>query len=224
MTIEVLNLTSKLLTLNPEYYTIWNHRRRILNHHFTQPSNENPHDPPHVPHETIASLINEDLSFTFPLLVKYPKCYWIWLHRQHLLQTSTRLLPATSSHALWSSELALTSKMLSRDARNFHGWGYRRMIVEALESEALNPGKGPSERSMVKAELDYTTRMIKSNLSNFSAWHARSKLIPRLLDEDGAGEVERRKRLDDGSFSLSRLCRFLLFLIPRCLWTGLTIP
>ena len=95
--------------------------------------------------------------------------------------------------------------MLSRDARNFHGWGYRRTIVEALESEALNPGKDPRERSMVKEEFDYTTRMIKSNLSNFSAWHARSQLIPRLLDEADAGDVKRRKMLDDGSNSPPRM-------------------
>ena len=58
---------------------------------------------------------------------------------------------------------------------------------------------------MVKEEFDYTTRMIKSNLSNFSAWHARSQLIPRLLDEADAGDVKRRKMLDDGSNSPLRI-------------------
>lgn len=95
---------------------------------------------------------------------------------------------------LWNRELILVGKMLVKDSRNFHGWGYRRKVVEELESEALH-GK-----SMVESEFEYTTKMIHGDkgLSNFSAWHRRSKLIPRLLDERGASDTERRQFLDDG--------------------------
>ena len=86
--------------------------------------------------------------------------------------------------------------MLSFDSRNFHGWGYRRTVVSALESNALHT-EDPST-SMTETEFEYTTKMINSNLSNFSAWHNRSKLIPRLLDERGADHQARRKFLDGG--------------------------
>ena len=86
--------------------------------------------------------------------------------------------------------------MLSLDSRNFHGWGYRRTVVSALESNALKAEDSPT--SMIETEFDYTTKMINSNLSNFSAWHNRSKLIPRLLDERGADHQARRKFLDGG--------------------------
>jgi len=60
-----------------------------------------------------------------------------------------------------------------------------------VESPELN-GK-----SMVETEFEYTTKMINAHLSNFSAWHNRSKLIPRLLDERNADDLERRKFLDN---------------------------
>lgn len=88
--------------------------------------------------------------------------------------------------------MRLAGKMLSRDSRNFHGWGYRRTIIHHLESNTLN-GK-----SMAMEELDYTTRMISTNLSNFSAWHNRTKLTSRILDEKRATAKERKSMLDDG--------------------------
>lgn len=82
--------------------------------------------------------------------------------------------------------------MLGRDGRNFHGWGYRRIVVAALEDPKLEG------ESMAKDEYDYTTKMIRQNLSNFSAWHNRTQLIRRMLDGQGAEESERLKMLFDG--------------------------
>lgn len=90
----------------------------------------------------------------------------------------------------WTAELALDSKMLSKDRRNFHAWSYRRIIVAALESAALDGA------SMTEQEFAYTTRMIHDDLSNFSAWHNRSKLARRLLDERGADDAARRSFLE----------------------------
>lgn len=93
----------------------------------------------------------------------------------------------------------LAGKMLSLDSRNFHGWGYRRTVIVALESPKLS--SDGSANSMAEQEFDYTTKMISTNLSNFSAWHNRSKLIPRLLDERQADYESRRKFLDEGKLS-----------------------
>lgn len=86
--------------------------------------------------------------------------------------------------------------MLTLDNRNFHGWGYRKQVITALESAQLN--QNGKEISLVEEEFQYTTKMIESNLSNFSAWHTRSKLIPRLLDERKADEKTRTEFLDNG--------------------------
>ncbi|MCJ1392485.1 Rab geranylgeranyltransferase [Xylographa bjoerkii] len=202
-TLEALQLTSRLLTLNPEYYTIWNHRRRILQHRFSPPS---PHEvnlqkqrddnSPAGLTESTLELITSDLNFVFSLLRKFPKCYWIWNHRLWLLQQASTHLPVPEVRKLWEAELLLVGKMLSLDNRNFHGWGYRRTIIEALERRELRDDS--VRASMVKDEFDYTTRMIRTSMSNFSAWHNRSRLIPRLLDELAAGDDDRRKMLDEG--------------------------
>lgn len=127
-------------------------------------------------------------------MVEYPKCYWIWNYRLWLLEQANERLDPGTARELWKRELILVGKMLVKDSRNFHGWGYRRKVVSELESAKLN-GK-----SMVELEFEYTTKMIHApkGLSNFSAWHRRSKLIPRLLDERNADDTARRQFLDDG--------------------------
>lgn len=203
----MLTRTSKLLKHNPEYYTIWNDRRLILQHLFKTHDASGEHDPTSSLYESqVLALIQDDLRFLFPLLVEFPKCYWIWNHRIWLLDQATALLPAHTARKLWQEELALVGKMLNRDSRNFHGWGYRRKVVSSLESPALNVSSGnrtPDPKqgvvgSMANEEFEYTTKMIKTDLSNFSAWHNRTKLILRLLNERSASDSERRQWLDNG--------------------------
>ncbi|KXL43355.1 hypothetical protein M433DRAFT_110997 [Acidomyces richmondensis BFW] len=200
---DTFQAISRLLTQNPEYYTIWNYRRLLLQDVFARElasekrlSNKES-DPAQ---QEIFLLIKEDLGFLLPLLKQYPKCYWIWNHRSWLLATATTHLPADSSLDLWKGELGLVSKMLNLDSRNFHGWGYRRTVVEEIERLG---GK-----SMVEEEFGYTTKMIKTNLSNFSAWHYRGRLIPHLLLERNSSSLARKEFLD-GEFDL----------ITNALWT-----
>ncbi|KIW13965.1 hypothetical protein PV08_06746 [Exophiala spinifera] len=189
----LLQKTAEVLKKNPEYYTIWNHRRRIYVNEFRDL--EKDVGAGKITEETrisnVLDIIQLDLQFLFPLLLKFPKCYWIWNHRLWLLQQSTALLPAPQARKLWEEELGLVAKMLSRDSRNFHGWGYRRMVVSNLESPALQG------QSMSRAELEYTKKMIGTNLSNFSAWHNRTKVIVKILAEENASDKERQKMLDD---------------------------
>lgn len=195
----LLEKTSTLLKKNPEYYTIWNVRRRIFDHEFDNlisqvASGQLAED---QKNSQVLDIVNLDLQFLFPLLLQYPKCYWIWNHRLWLLEKGSILLPATKARSLWEDELKLVGKMLVRDSRNFHGWGYRRTVVDKLEGPLLE-GK-----SMCRDEYDYTTKMIGQNLSNFSAWHNRSRLILRILDEEKANDHERRQMLDDGKAALA---------------------
>jgi geranylgeranyl transferase type-2 subunit alpha len=198
---ELLQKTAELLKKNPEYYTIWNHRRRIYVNEFNDLAKDAASGtmPEGQRISNVLDIIQLDLQFLFPLLLKFPKCYWIWNHRLWLLEQATALLPATTARKLWEEELGLVGKMLGRDNRNFHGWGYRRTVVASLESSAL------SGQSMARQELDYTRKMIGNNLSNFSAWHNRTNLILTILDEEKASDGERRQMLDQGeskSFSI----------------------
>lgn len=145
-------------------------------------------------------LIQGDLHLTFTLLRKFPKCYWIWNHRDWLLQRGESLLGADAAHKLWSGELQLINKMLHADSRNFHAWGYRRFVVSQLERLTAPESTSPS---LAESEFEYTTKMIKNNLSNFSAWHNRSQLIPRILNKRNADAKARRTFL---ASELSLIC------------------
>ncbi|KAI0531687.1 hypothetical protein GGR58DRAFT_492808 [Xylaria digitata] len=230
-------LTSKLLRLNPEYYTIWNVRRRCLTSGLLSrpsagswPSTASPSTSPSAttnPSSAVSSssssaaippnpaspttgksgttadvhsavdsvnadseVLRSELAFTVPLLLEFPKCYWIWKYRKWILEQAILRLPRPLASNVWEAELALASKMLLKDPRNFHAWGYRRYLIARLESADL------LGRSLVEDEFAYTTKMIRDNLSNFSAWHNRSRLMFRLLDERGADDEARTAFLD----------------------------
>jgi geranylgeranyl transferase type-2 subunit alpha len=176
---ETLDLTSKLLTRNPEYYTIWNYRRRVLQHLINA---EGP---------LAVDLISSDLQFLVPLLLQFPKCYWIWNYRIWLLDQIEGTLKLEDGLRLWKEEMGLVGKMLTRDERNFHGWDYRRHVVSQIERI-----QGSEAKSLVEPEFEYTTKMIRRALQNFSALHYRRKLIPRLLNERNASPQERRQLLN----------------------------
>ncbi|KAL1606823.1 Rab geranylgeranyltransferase [Paraconiothyrium brasiliense] len=187
-TLEVLGLLTKLLKQNPEYYTVWNHRRRVLNALFRSgPAAESKHD--------VYDLLQNDLQLTFALLRQYPKCYWIWNHRNWLLETAEPQQGAEVARQLWSGELLLVNKMLGADSRNFHAWGYRRFVTAQIERLTTSTD-GEAPQSMTEMEFEYTSSMIRSNLSNFSAWHHRSKVIPRLLNLRDTNPDARQALLD----------------------------
>jgi geranylgeranyl transferase type-2 subunit alpha len=199
-TTDTLALTSKLLMQNPEYYTIWNHRRLILQKQFEESNTEDATDTAETKGELSAKQANikntliSDLQFLIPLMLKFPKCYWMWNHRLWLLTQATKRLPIPVARRFWQDELGLVGKMLGKDSRNFHGWGYRRHLISQLEAPELS--EDGKTTSLAEEEFAYTTKMIRSNLSNFSAWHYRGKLMPRLLDERNATKEERMKLLD----------------------------
>ncbi|EFR03896.1 geranylgeranyl transferase type II alpha subunit [Nannizzia gypsea CBS 118893] len=211
---EAFDKTSELLLKNAEYYTIWNYRRMILQSMFVERSTQDEGQPV----DQTQKLIQQDLGFLVPLLQKNPKCYWIWNHRLWLLQQATERLEPAVSRNFWETELGLVGKMLNRDGRNFHGWGYRRAVVDALESIPDEPSESTVKeppKSMTQDELEYTMKMIGTNLSNFSAWHNRSKLILKVLDESAADNIKRKKTLDN---ELGLIHRALIDPYDQSIW------
>lgn len=145
-----LTLTTALLSENPEYYSIWNYRRLILQDVFTkelsEPQAEAEETPPEAPADTaesasqlnsaqkeISLLLKEDLQFVTSMQRINPKVYWMWNHRAWLLGKALEYLPTPIAIQFWTEELGLVTKMLVRDDRNFHGWSYRRIVTDALE-------------------------------------------------------------------------------------------
>ncbi|KIH86337.1 geranylgeranyl transferase type-2 subunit alpha [Sporothrix brasiliensis 5110] len=253
----VFQNTTKLLRLNPEYYTVWNVRRRCLTSSLlskrppglpssgassstsptgtstlpsaapsgsssaaipsSSPSTQTDLSTPspdkgvkgedethskrdqdlEAQRKNDTDVLVSELHFTIPLLLEFPKCYWIWSYRLWVLEQAVARLDVARARRIWEEELALDSKMLTKDRRNFHAWGYRRQVIERLESKELSLDGGATTTSLVEPEFAYTTKMIHQDLSNFSAWHNRSKLIPRLLAERNADDAARKAFLEE---------------------------
>lgn len=165
-------------------------------------------EPPPPAWEGDLQVLKSELLFTVPLLMEFPKCYWIWNYRLWTLNQAIERLPVPVARKVWEEELGLVGKMLHKDRRNFHAWGYRRYVVERLESSEL------AGKSLAEPEFEYTTRMIHMDLSNFSAWHHRSQLIPRILREREASDDSRKQFLDSGRHAFHSCSSRLLILEP----------
>lgn len=97
---ETFNLTTKIVSWNPDFYTIWNYRRQVLLNSILKPDEE----------EENQKVFQKELMLFMQLIKLNPKSYWLWNHRFWCLQN----MP----HPDWDNELALVDKMLSLDARN----------------------------------------------------------------------------------------------------------
>ncbi|KIM87553.1 hypothetical protein PILCRDRAFT_815105 [Piloderma croceum F 1598] len=172
---EAFDLTTRLLQVNPEFYTIWNYRRSIMLNGLFPPSSP----------EEINSLLASELSMTTAALKAHPKVYWIWNHRQWCLENVPEGPGQDGADfhgwrkANWDRELYVVEKMLDADARNFLAWNYRRYVLASM----------PIQRPKV-SELTYTTRKIETNFSNFSAWHQRSKVYTSLWDSGSLDPIK----------------------------------
>ncbi|UZO04232.1 uncharacterized protein OCT59_024623 [Rhizophagus irregularis] len=105
---DALALTTKILSQNPDFYSIWNFRRLILLNGLLKECSE----------EDKQQTLSTELVFLQELFQLNPKSYWIFNHRRWCLETM--------QNPDWDKELQLVGKFLELDARNFHAWDYRR--------------------------------------------------------------------------------------------------
>ncbi|KAJ2092324.1 Rab geranylgeranyltransferase [Coemansia sp. RSA 986] len=166
---EALEATQRLLELNTELHTVWNYRREI----FVRLAEWQDTD-------QRQAILEKELAFLLEIILKNIKSYWMWFHRVWALVS----LPMPA----WERELALVAKMLSHDARNYHGWDYRRFVVARLK-ESLDT---ETQRDEVDArEFAFTTEQINKDCANHSAWHNRTKLLPAIMRKAG-GDAEQQ--------------------------------
>ncbi|TFK25083.1 rab-protein geranylgeranyltransferase [Coprinopsis marcescibilis] len=176
---ESFKLTTRLLHINPEFYTIWNFRRNILTNGLFPGSTQ----------EKVNNILAGELMMTMTALKSHPKVYWIWNHRRWCLENVPFGPGEEGSEtyqqwrtAAWDNELFVVERLLDADARNFLAWGYRRYVLASM----------PVPRSDA-SELAYTTKKIGANFSNFSAWHQRSKVLTKLWADGTLNEKTSRE-------------------------------
>ncbi|KAG1699319.1 Geranylgeranyl transferase type-2 subunit alpha [Nymphon striatum] len=108
---DALKLTTEILSLNPDFYSLWNFRKEIILE-FKRTRKE----------EEIIKLFKDDLGFTEICLRNNPKSYCAWHHRHWVMQNTPK--------PDWERELKICNQYLLLDERNFHCWDYRRFVVQ----------------------------------------------------------------------------------------------
>lgn len=94
---ELLELTGKILSVNPDVSTLWNIRRECI----LKMTAENAED---------STLFDKDLGFTELCLAVQPKSYGAWHHRSWILENSPK--------PDWNREVNLCTLFLKKDERN----------------------------------------------------------------------------------------------------------
>jgi geranylgeranyl transferase type-2 subunit alpha len=167
---DALVANAKLLTVNPDQYTVWNHRREMLL--AVQGSGND---------EAWKRCVAAELELTATALRKNPKSYCAWFQRRWIVDKAACSLATELELCRKFLELdernCEPARLLTRRARGFeacgllvravHCWSYRMWVAGVL---GVDPAR----------ELEFTTEKIHQNFSNYSAWHYRSKLLPRV--------------------------------------------
>jgi len=165
---ETKELIGKMLRSNPDFYTLWNYRREVLQSQCAAAG---------LPlAEALAQrgaskvegagdlLVQAELSLTADCIKKNPKSYGAWFHRQWMI-TYFEFDP--------KAELDLCALLLNADQRNFHCWNYRRFVATLSGASA-------------QSEFEFSTLKLNENFSNYSAFHHRSVYITQLATTDAA--------------------------------------
>ncbi|KAL5714375.1 protein geranylgeranyltransferase type II [Ranunculus cassubicifolius] len=106
---EALEISSKLLQMNPEVYTGWNYRKLAVQHNIKPDK------------ESINSILDQELKLVEMALRTNYKSYGAWHHRKWILSKGL---------SSYDHEFRLLYKFQKADERNFHAWNYRRFLAE----------------------------------------------------------------------------------------------
>ncbi|KAL0659692.1 hypothetical protein Bca4012_080277 [Brassica carinata] len=109
---EAIDLSTKLLEINPEAYTAWNYRKLAVEDALSREESNQ---------DLVKSVLDEELKVVESALRQNFKSYGAWHHRKWVL---------SKGHSSVGNELRLLDKFQTLDSRNFHAWNYRRFVVE----------------------------------------------------------------------------------------------
>ena len=156
----VLDLTTKILKLNPDVYTVWNFRREIILRLHSGSVGVSADVPAErIPFSRAKDIVAAELNLSTEAIKKNSKSYGAWYHRKWILDRFDVNI---------SAEFALCKEFLTFDQRNFHCWNYRRYLVSKAKVSH-------------SAEFDFSADKISENFSNYSAFHHRSVYITSMM-------------------------------------------
>ncbi|KAJ6719247.1 hypothetical protein OIU79_006995 [Salix purpurea] len=146
---EAVELSAKLLEINPECYTAWNYRKLAVQHSLFE-SNLDP--------DAVNSILNDELRMVENALRQNFKSYGAWYHRKWVLN---------KGHSSIENELRLLDKLQNVDPRNFHAWNYRRFVAALLnrsDEDELNHTQDLIDKNISNYSAWHNRSVLVSNL------------------------------------------------------------
>ncbi|KZV95848.1 protein prenylyltransferase [Exidia glandulosa HHB12029] len=120
---RVLQLTERIIRLNPAHYTVWQYRWQTL------------------------LALNYDLAKETELMdelgVKFLKNYQVWHHRRLLVTKTNKPGP----------ELTFSANVLQTDSKNYHTWAYRQWVLAHFEQPKLWNGELAFIEAMLEEDV-----------------------------------------------------------------------
>ncbi|XP_018012582.1 protein farnesyltransferase/geranylgeranyltransferase type-1 subunit alpha [Hyalella azteca] len=184
LSMRALTLTEDAIQMNAANYTVWQYRRRILEH--------------------LKCDLQDELLFCREMIEANPKNYQVWHHRRVIvgwLGDGSKELQLTKiifaqdaknyhawEHRQWAlrtfgcyeGELQFTADLLREDARNNSAWNHRYFVL--TRTSGLTP-------EVLQSELVFTQEAIEKLVDNESPWaYIKGLLMDTSGDEE---EIEK---------------------------------
>lgn len=165
-----MDISTKVIDLNPQHYTAWYFRRKIIRVNYFENEIEN-----EIGNKI--EFLKEELRFVRVICERNPKCYQSWWHMRIIRE--------------WLGfdieELKFLNKQLESDAKNMYVWNHRTWFIRKYNS---------IESDLLINELDFVSKKITEDCRNNSAWCYRHfifsslKKMNRLKEPDFLEEVD----------------------------------
>ncbi|KAJ2669581.1 CAAX geranylgeranyltransferase alpha subunit [Coemansia sp. RSA 1085] len=152
---RALELTGRVIEINPGHYTVWVYRKRLI--------------------EELQTAAEEELDWVSSISEKYPKNYQLWHHRESIvvrLWSPQEALQVTEDQRVTNPvvqrELQFLSRAIDEDSKNFHAWSYRQWLVNKYQ--------------LWDQEIAFVNTMISQDVRNNSAWNQRYFVVLKGCD------------------------------------------
>ncbi|KAF7457043.1 protein farnesyltransferase/geranylgeranyltransferase type-1 subunit alpha-like [Cryptosporidium felis] len=149
--IDALEISTKVIDLNPQHYTAWYFRRRIIKECVINV----------LEYENKFEFLREELSFLRVLSERAPKCYQIWWHMRIVREWI----------GFEVEELEFLNERIKNDSKNMYMWNHRTWFI--------NNYLVFDDQILIK-ELDYISSVIFEDCRNNSAWCYRHFIFKNL--------------------------------------------
>ncbi|XP_020886577.1 geranylgeranyl transferase type-2 subunit alpha 2 [Arabidopsis lyrata subsp. lyrata] len=169
---EAIQLSAKLLAINPEAYTAWNYRKLAVEDNLSRIDDSDP--------SLVNSILNEELEVVAIALRRNIKSYGAWYHRKWILNKYQKL-DLRNFHA-WNyrrfvveltktspqDELQYTTDLINDVSfSNYSAWHNRSALLSSLVAKKAD---GFMPKETIRRELDYVHNAIFTDEDDQSAW------------------------------------------------------